>query len=480
MNMNPTNIIASFVFNDEINLRLIEFCKSFKDIELYLVGGYLRDIFRNVTTCDRDYVITGINAITFAEELANLVNGHLVVLDKQNDIARVVLPDSKDVLDIAACFGNTIHEDLSRRDFTVNAMAFKIHSSEDAKFFDPFNGLQDLNNRFIKPISGQNIIDDPLRILRAFRIAAQLSGTIDSVALNLMQHHASLLKNISAERIQVELNKLFVLKDSIKYLKNMASKGILEIIIPEMKDLHKVPGIGYHHLGLFEHTLEVYNQIEKLVPELDERTQAHFQEYITPSAQRIIALKYSAILHDIAKPKTWLIQDDGKHTFIRHPSEGALISEEIAKRLKLPNVVVNTIKRLVKFHLYPPQLSDKNNVPTKKALHRFFRKIGTDVPELIALAIADRRSTLGPLTTIEKAEEEVASLKKILSEYYVTIDKVSELPKLLNGKNVMEILSLKPSPKVGKILAELQHLQIEGIINTEEDAINWLKESYKN
>ncbi|MEW5820604.1 MAG: HD domain-containing protein [Cyanobacteriota bacterium] len=478
MNLNYNEKVKLAVFSDEINLRLIEFSKEFKGVDIYLVGGYLRDIVLDIPTEDRDYVITGMSGLLFAEKVAKFFNGHYVLLDKENGIARVVLPDKKDYIDIAPCIGKDIYEDLSRRDFTINAMAYKLNCNPDFQIIDPHNALELIKDKIIKAISEKNIKDDPLRILRAFRIAAQLSGNIDHSTIDFFKQNYKLIVNSAEERVNSELNKLFSLNNSFDYFKMLVDTGILEVIIPELHELHKVPGRGYHHLGLFEHTLEVYKQIELLIKNLSERTVNHLNEFLTHSTRRIVALKYAALLHDISKPGTWVITDDGKHTFIGHPVEGAVLSEQILKRLKLPNTLIKATCKLVRYHLYPSQLSGETNLPTAKAMRRLFRKGGNEVPELIILAIADRKSALGPLITIEDVNNQVEMLIGILDEYYNYLDIEDELPLLLNGRDIMHLLSIKPSPKVGIILNALREYQIECGITNRETAVEWLLKNY--
>jgi len=479
MNINLNNNILDIINSDEINNLLISYISNYPDAHLYIVGGYLRDLLLRVSTVDRDYVISGYPALTFAKDFADHVKGNYIQLDSENKIARVVLPGKKDYIDIAECVGSNIKEDLSRRDFTLNAMAYPLNHTKETSIIDNFRGIEDLDKRIIRTISEKNILDDPLRILRAYRIAAQINGTIHDETLNYIANHYSLLNNIAIERIQSELTKFFSNKNSFVYLKQLTDTGILELLIPELEGLRKVPGRGYHHLGLFEHTLEVFRQIEILFTEAQQRTKDHLLSYASPSTKRISALKYSALLHDIAKPKTWLINEDGKHTFLGHPADGAIMSEVICKRLKLPNTIIKIISKLVKYHLYPSQLSGKGQNPSKKAKQRLFRRLGNELPEAILLAIADRKSALGKLISKDEVSRQVIMLNEILEEYYKFIDIEEALPRLLNGKEVMDLINLKPSKKVGQILSKLRILQLDNKIVDKEEAINWVLNNYR-
>jgi putative nucleotidyltransferase with HDIG domain len=477
--MNFNKNIQLNIENDSINRLLKDFCLEFTGIKLYLVGGYLRDIILNIPTIDRDYTVCGIKGVLFASKLSEKLKTKCIILDNKHDVARVILPDKQNYLDIAGCQGIDIHEDLSRRDFTVNAMAYLLVPEGSNEVIDPHNGQRDIKNSIIRAISEKNIVDDPLRILRSYRFALHLSGTIDETTRMAINKNSSLLKNIAAERIQAELNKIFAADNSFIYVHEMAYNGILETLIPEMTLLRKVPSNVYHHLGLYEHTLEVYRQIEVLFSGMPEKTREHFKSNATSSIQRIVALKYAALLHDIAKPDTWLIDNEGKHTFLGHADQGAEKAELIARRLKLPNIIIKIIKQLTKYHLYPSQLAPYFQKPSKKAKSRFFKKLGNDVPEVILLAKADRIAAQGEKITEKIVKARLEMLDELLNDYYKSLEKAVELPKIIDGNDVMKILNIKPSEKVGKILNEIRELQTEGELKTSEEAINWIKTNYE-
>jgi tRNA nucleotidyltransferase/poly(A) polymerase len=480
MNTNFIENLKQTILIDTINNDLMEFCSTLKNVEIYLVGGYLRDLLLHKDTVDKDYCIKGISGIEMAKILAEKFDGHFVLLDKENDIGRVVLPDKLNYLDIARCVNDDINIDLARRDFTINSMAIKLDNGLLGNFYDPYNGYNDLLNKHIRIISEQNIIDDPLRILRAYRIGAQISGSIDKETDHLIHKHYHLLKNVAAERIHTEFNKLFINNNSYEYLQKMSNYGILEFIIPEMTELHRVPPNIYHHLGLFDHTLEVYKGIENQVTVIEGHIKSHLYTNISPSIKRIIVLKYAALLHDIAKPQTWKIDEiTGKHTFLGHSDQGAELAGIILKRLKLPNIAIKKICKLIKYHLYPSQLAPHMEVPTKKASLRFFRKLGEETPEAILLAISDRLAAQGPKISQDVVNNRILMLQDLMKQYYESLEEKKKLPGLLNGNDVMTILNIKPSPKVGKALNKIRELQEEGLLTTSEEASQWLIENYK-
>lgn len=465
------------IFSDPINDQLLKISRNKFQADIYVVGGYLRDLILGFDTHDRDYVVRGVSAVDFAEYIANLFSGHFILLDKNFDIARVVLDDKVTILDFAGCVGGNIYEDLKRRDLTINAMAFQLIES-NSELIDIHDGLTDCKNKLVKSISDKNVVDDPLRLLRIYRIAAQLEFQIEKETLDSVSKHCYLIKNVASERIESELCKLISSGNSYFYIKQMSDYGLLEEIFPVLKVTKTVPPNVYHHLCLYDHTLEVYRQAELSLKDLDERSIKHLSKQITPTYSRLTILKYAALLHDIGKPSTWKIDSEGKHSFIGHPEAGANMAEEILKEMKLPNVIQYLIVKLVKYHLYPAQVSNNDEMPTLKALLRFFRKLGEEVPEAIILGLADRRSALGPLITVDNLKKHEKMLFQMLEEYYITLEKEITLPKLIDGEYVMELLRLRPSAKVGEILKAIRDLQIEGVVSTQEEARDWILKNF--
>lgn len=469
--------IYNKIQSDPINTHLLNLVSNIANTNLYIVGGYLRDIILDIETHDRDYVVEGTSAIEFAKQVAEFYGGHFILLDKDFDIARVVLEDKVTILDFAGCIGNNILEDLNRRDLTINSLTFQLCENNN-NLYDPYNGLMDCKNKIVKSISNTNLVDDPLRLLRIFRLAAQLNFKIEQNTLESTLKYCHLIKNVAAERIESELCKLISSKNSFYYLKQMADFGLLDEIFPVLTVTKTVPPNVYHHLCLYDHTLEVYKQVELSIKDIPERACVHLNDLIGPSYSRLTILKYSALLHDIGKPATWKIDSEGKHSFIGHPEVGANMAEILLKDMKLPNNVQNLIVKLIKFHLYPAQVSNNDEMPTLKALLRFFRKLGDEVPEAIILGLADRRSALGPLITLNNLHKHEKMLFGMLDEYYITLDKEIAMPKLIDGHYVMSLLNIKPSEKVGQILKIVRDLQIEGALSTREDARDWILKNF--
>lgn len=431
---------------------LIEKIKPYiKNYDSYLVGGYLRDLLSGEISPDRDIAIKCDNLAKLTKKIADELNGSFVELDPINEIYRVVFGD--DYIDFAKLLNNNLDDDIKRRDFTINAITYDINNE---KFVDITGGKKDFEEKIIRTYKISNLFDDPLRTLRAIRFQAKLGFRIDDEIINFIKENNSLILNVAPERIHQELIKTFEGKFLIDALFSMDETGLLDVIFPFFKDIKKIPSNSHHHLDLFHHLIETTGNIRINKPEL----------------------KLAAFIHDLAKPDCWTIEPEtGRHRFIGHDELGAKKVVPFLKKLKFSNKEIEYISKMVQFHIYPSALMKDENV-TERAIIRFIRKIGDDTLDLLELARADRLSARGPAVSDEMIEVNLSNLEKLKEKYFEISPKLKEMPKLVDGNEIMQILNLKPSPKLKEIIDEIKELQLEGKINTKEDAINFLK-NYK-
>lgn len=431
---------------------LIEKIKPYiKNYDSYLVGGYLRDLLSGEISPDRDIAIKCDNLAKLTKKIADELNGSFVELDPVNEIYRVVFGD--DYIDFAKLLNNNLIDDIKRRDFTINAITYDINNE---KFVDITGGKKDFEEKIIRTYKISNLSDDPLRTLRAIRFQAKLGFRIDDEIINFIKENNSLILNVAPERIHQELIKTFEGKFLIDALFSMDETGLLDVIFPFFKDIKKIPPNSHHHLDLFHHLIETTRNIRINKPEL----------------------KLAAFIHDLAKPDCWTIEPEtGRHRFIGHDELGAKKVVPFLKKLKFSNKEIEYISKMVQFHIYPSALMKDENV-TERAIIRFIRKIGDDTLDLLELARADRLSARGPAVSDEMIEVNLSNLEKLKEKYFEISPKLKEMPKLVDGNEIMQILNLKPSPKLKEIIDEIKELQLEGKINTKEDAINFLK-NYK-
>lgn len=446
---------------------------SFFDNEIYVVGGTVRDFLMGKISYDRDLIVVDEDAKSFSQKVAEFLDGVFIPLDEENKIYRIVLKDKKNFLDITNPIGGNLEEDIMRRDITINAIAVNIKTGEIPSFCE--FGIQDIQNKIIREIKEENFTDDPLRMLRVYRFYANLGFEISPELINITKKHASLINKPAKERIEYELMKLFDGEFAAQALLKMDESEILEIIFPFVKELKQVPPNLHHHLNLFNHSIETVNQVQKFYEISPKEVQEHLKKVDFGGFSRLAHLKLAALMHDIGKFSTWTIEPDtGRHRFIKHEDVGAKLAIPILKKMCFSNKQIDYISYIIKKHMYPtavvsaPELNDK-------VMMRYVRKSADNAIDTIIIAKADRVSAQGPEITKELVEENITLLDKLLQFYLNTKETLAPLPKLIDGREVMSILNINPSPVLGKILNELHEAQISGDILTKDDAVRFIK-----
>ena len=437
--------------------------------EGYLVGGIIRDSLMGKSSVDRDIAIKG--AEEFAHKIANKFDGTFITLDSVNKIFRVVLPDKTNFLDISEIEGSTIEEDLKRRDFTINAIAYDLKND---KFIDTTGGINDLENKVLRHISDKNFEDDPLRILRGFRFFSTTGFRMTEELESTISKYAHLILKPAPERINYELMKLLGGKYAAETLLKMNEFGILEKLFPFVKEMKQVPPNTHHHLDLLHHVVETVRQIEIQYENLTGEVKEHLQKVDFGGFPRINHLKLAGFMHDIGKFSCWTIEENGRHRFIKHADIGAELAIPFLKKMKFSKKQIEYITCMIKNHIYPsnviaaPDLNDK-------IMMRYIRKMEDNVIDNIILAKADRLSARGIEVTEEMVENNLNGLDRLLKFYMEKKDTLKPLPKLLTGNEIMEILQIKPSPQLGEVINKLREAQLNGDINTPDEAINFIK-----
>ena len=455
--------------------------------EGYLVGGMVRDfLMEEYNTKDRDISIKG--AEKFAKKLASQLDATFITLDNENKIYRLVLPDKENYLDISEMFGNSIEEDLLRRDFTINAIAYDL---KEERFIDITGGIDDIKNQCLRSIKEENFIDDPLRILRAYRFMATTGFVANAELEQILINHKNLILKPARERIHDEIMKLFGGEYTSKTMLKMLDDGILELIFPCVKEIKTVPSNSHHHLDLIHHVIETVRQIEFLYNDGNNDIKSHLNQIDFGGYPRINHLKLAGFLHDIGKPSTWTLEENKKtiwtvqdgteypkdkpyrHRFIKHDLEGAKLVKPLLKELKFSNKQIEYISELIRQHIYPSSVISAPNLDNK-VLMRYVRKMGNNVIDNIILAKADRLSAQGVEVTKEMTENNLNGLNKLLNFYFEVKPTLKPLPKLIDGREIMNILKIKQSPILGQIINELHEAQLNGEVNTKEEAIEFI------
>lgn len=424
----------------------------------YVVGGYVRDLLIGRSNKDIDILVIG-GGIDFAQALSSHLPGkpHVSIF-KSYGTAMIRLPDlelefvgarkesyrldsRKPVVE-----DGSLEDDLARRDFTINAMAVELHPNYGA-LVDLYQGETDLENRRLVTPLEPNITfsDDPLRMMRAIRFAAQLQFTIDPVTLRAIKANAERLEIVSMERITDELNKIILApKPSIGF-RLLFDTGILHLIFPEMAALQGVKTIdGLSHKDNFYHTLKVLDNISAFTDDL--------------------WLRWSAILHDIAKPPTQRFEPKIGWTFHGHEELGAKMVPKIFRRLKLPlHEEMRRVQKLVKLHLRPIALT--KTVVTDSAVRRLIFEVGEDIDSLMKLCRADITSK-NELKVRRYLQNFVILEEKL--QAVVESDRVRLWQPPITGDDIMNYFGISAGREVGIIKNTIKDAILEGVIENDK------------
>ncbi len=463
----------SQIINKILEDELITNIKNFAgDNRVLLVGGVIRDYCLGKKNFDKDIIVINQDAEIFAKDLAEKLDATYIPLDEENKIYRLVLKDKINFIDITNPIENSLEKDLARRDLKMNAIAFDL---KDNKFIDLFDGFKDLENSKINIISEQNLIDDPLRLLRIFRFQATTGFDIDNDLKEIVKNHHKLINAPSKERVQYELMKLFDGEYTVKALQNLDECDILCEILPIFNDVKKVPPNSHHHLPLIEHLIETVRQIENFYKISNKEVKTHLDKVDFGGFRRLAHLKLAGFMHDIGKFSCWTIEPDtGRHRFLKHEYIGAEMCPKILKTLKFSKKQIEYISDMIKYHIYPSHVIATEDLNEKTKL-RYIRKMENNVIDNIILAMSDRLSARGEAVSDEMVKKNISGLQELLGYYLKVKDTLKPLPKLLTGEEIMEITGLKPSKNLGDLIDALHEEQFNGNINTKEQAENFVK-----
>ncbi len=445
-------------YTDFLSLNIFEHISDMADsesVEVYVIGGYVRDCFlKRVNNKDIDIVVQG-NGIQFAKKLAEKLEIKKLTTFKTFGTAMINY-DNYDIEFVGArkesynrnsrkpiVEDGSIVDDQNRRDFTINALALGLNKKNYGELIDPFNGMEDLYNRTIRTPLNPDITfsDDPLRMMRAVRFASQLDFELEKNTKESIKKNKHRIEIVSAERIHIELNKILESRKPSIGFYLLYETELLEIIFPELHNLAGVSIINnVGHKDNFKHTLEVLDNIAKVTDNL--------------------WLRWAALLHDIAKPKTKKFSKKHGWTFYAHNIVGAKMVEDIFRRFKLPlNEKMKFVQKIVNLHMRPIAMVE--DVVTDSAIRRMLFEAGDDTESLMLLCEADITS---------KNEKKVS---QFLKNFKIVRKKIKELEEKdsvrnfqppVKGEEIMEHFNIKPCKEVGIIKNAIKEAILEGEI----------------
>ncbi len=469
-------------FEKNLLQEILQMSQINQEDEVWLVGGSIRDLAAGAKTVPDLDLAVSFDPMPLAREYARRKKAGFVVLDDERQVVRIVksCEHGHYNVDIARFRAENIDADLRARDFTINAMAAKItlpFSEEYLEIHDPLQGYKHLQERLVIPCSKELFIDDPLRIMRAFRFAAIFNSKFSKDLQTLVIEQAHLLSGVSGERIRDELFKVFNTGNSSQWLDLMQKTGVLKVFLPELSSCVGVEQNEWHHLDVFEHTLLTLAKLETAQsphpsPEWWPLLENYLEEPISAGRSYWQCLKLGCLLHDLGKPACKReIADSGKIIFHGHEMEGVQMCREICERLKLSVNELHFLQKVVKNHMRPGVILQQGI--SDKRLFKYYSETGRDGVAIALLSLADRRSAMGTLSE-EDLQEFSAGIFSIIDRFYQEMKK-PKAAVLLTGADLIQEFRLKPGPKFKELLEAVAEAQYTGEIKTRLEALELVK-----
>lgn len=444
-------------------------------ITAFAVGGAVRDVLMGRVPHDWDVVCR--EAMRLSRAVAERLDATLVWLHDNPDTCRVVVGahgdgGPREEVDLSDFRGGDLEEDLRARDFTLNSLAWPLGAA-DEDIVDPGGGREDIRARLLRANSARALAEDPLRCLRAYRLAAELKLDIEATTTLWITRHSPALARIAGERVGAEFLRLVEQRGLAGRLEQMAATGTLQAVMPELLPLRGVTQGGYHHLDVWGHTLLVAEEVERIAADpgaVFPAAAGAVAEYLgTPAS--LTRLKLAALLHDIAKPATRVLQD-GAIRFTGHETAGAVMASGIAARLRLPRETRRAVEALTRRHMRPIMLIEacEPQEPTLSAVRRLFRDCAPDGTGVVILAAADLLACRGPATNPADQRRRLTFLDGMIAQH-AKWQEEEQFEPLLRGRDLIADLGLEPGPHFSTILDAVEEAQVDGEIGTREEAL---------
>lgn len=479
----------------------------------YYVGGCVRNSLLRRSSGDIDIALPLADMKSAVSHLAKWLHAAAFEMDPQLCVWRLVTHESKIQIDLTAFQGKDLTADLRRRDFTFNSLAYPVSAKPQitvvprendtacvylkrlrrTHIVDVMGGLTDLKNKIIRVNGRYQFKDDPLRMLRAFRCAAELKFTIEPGTLEQIQLYRGLISKPAGERVREELDRLLAVPNvTYDFLQQMDGCGLLTALFPKLEEQRGCAEIYYGPGGVFKHTLRVCKRMDYLLEHLD-KAFPQYADKIRPFVQNKPLYKMTALLHDIAKPAT-AKEKKGRLRFFYHEQVGAKMALRILEHLRYSRADIRLMCALIGEHLRPSNLA--SNELTERGIYHFYRDLGAAAIPLLLLCWTDYTSYVSDeelkrilpkssqrMMTLAQAQRmgnlgktlrHLQLLHFMLGQYFDKPAAVKPV-QVITGLDVMQRLHLKPGPAVGAVLEAVAEAQVEGKIKTRQDALAFLQ-----
>ncbi len=474
------------------------------EARVWLVGGALRDALLNRRIHDLDFAVAG-DALKVARAVADALGAAFFPLDSERAVGRVIVTRAEErfILDFAALRGPDLPADLAARDFTLNAIALDLADPDN--LIDPLNGESDLRIKVIRACSATALADDPLRGVRAVRLAAQLDFRIDKETRTAIRAQAGALAQVSFERRRDEFIRCVGGPRPAAALRALEMLGLLPHLLPELAPLTGVTQSPPHTLDVWEHTLGVVERLNAVlailapVHDVDAASELtlglvsvqlgrhrlalhqHLQAMLSGERPARWLLMLAALLHDVGKPGTRSVESNGRIRFLNHENTGAEIVGRRLTRLHFSGDEVKRAKTIVAHHMRPRQLSSTGETVSRRAIYRFFRATGEAGVDIVLLSLADllAKDTASPPPQDEWAYH-LSICAQLLNAYFEKPEETVAPPALITGHDLIAEFALEAGPRVGQLLEAVREAQAAGEITDRAAALDFIRQQLAN
>lgn len=446
---------------------------------IFLVGGSVRDLLLGRMPADIDIAVEG-DIDRLADAIVRRTGARAIHLGSK-PFAVVRIAAGERTIDIAPVNGPTIAADLAARDFTINAMAYDLAGGN---LVDCTGGMADLNAKRIRMVSPAAFEKDPVRLVRAYRMAADLGWDIDGATRRAITRHRRRIAAVAGERVWAELAKILGSPNAAAVFQRMRDDDLLTSLFPELGPCSGCTQNAFHEFDVLAHSLLAMVHVEKWLNDVDHR----FPELVETAGTPVLGgngylMKYAALLHDVGKPETRIVGDDGAIRFPGHARRSADIVREISRRLKLSRHEERFSDAVIRHHIRPLSLFLTLAKPTRGAMPanrrriRFFNRCEPFVLPILIHAMAD---TMAKTCRPDRRNTALIDFcRRLIVDYQHARARRSATLPLINGNDLIQVLALTPSPLFKQILIRVDERRLAGELSSRDEALEWVRQWLK-